>query len=154
MKRAIVALALSVFGFPAAANADCGEVSITQMNWASSAIVTEVSKFIMANGYGCDVTGVPSDTIPAVTSVAETGEPDIVTELWLNSAPAYSKLEKQGKVKTLGDVRRRCRGLVDSSLPGRRAPRAENHRGRAGQSRQGRRPVPQLYRRLEVPDHQ
>lgn len=104
MKRAIVALALSVFGFPAAANADCGEVSITQMNWASAAIVTEVSKFIMANGYGCDVTGVPSDTIPAVTSVAETGEPDIVTELWLNSAPAYSKLEKQGKVKTVGDV--------------------------------------------------
>jgi len=104
MRKLLAVLALSVFGFPAAANADCGEVSITQMNWASSAIVTEVSKFIMENGYGCDVTVVPSDTVPAVTSVAETGEPDIVTELWLNSAPSYTKLEEQGKVKTLGDV--------------------------------------------------
>lgn len=104
MKKLFVALTLGVLGFPAAANADCGEVSITQMNWASSAIVTEVSKFIMENGYKCEVTVVPSDTVPAVTSVAETGEPDIVTELWLNSAPLYTKLEQQGKVKTLGDV--------------------------------------------------
>ena len=36
-------------------------------------------------GYGCNVSVVQSDTVPAVTSVAENGEPDIVTELWLNS---------------------------------------------------------------------
>ncbi|MEQ9547395.1 MAG: ABC transporter substrate-binding protein [Marinobacter sp.] len=94
--------ALSVPGF---AQADCGEVSITEMNWASNTVVTSVAKFIMEQGYGCDVTVVPSDTIPAVTSVAENGEPDIVTELWLNSAgEAYLKLEEQGKVERLGKV--------------------------------------------------
>jgi glycine betaine/proline transport system substrate-binding protein len=87
------------------AQEDCGEVSITEMNWASAQVVTAVSAFLMENGYGCEVSVVPSDTVPAVTSVAENGEPDIVTELWLNSTgEAYSKLEEQGKVVRLGKV--------------------------------------------------
>jgi glycine betaine/proline transport system substrate-binding protein len=86
------------------ASADCGEVTITEMNWASSAIVTSVSKFLMEQGYGCSVKLVPSSTMPAVTSVAETGRPDIVTELWLTSAPAYLPLEEAGKVRTLANV--------------------------------------------------
>ena len=40
---------------PTAAKAECGEVSITEMNWASSQIITEVSKFLMEQGYGCTV---------------------------------------------------------------------------------------------------
>lgn len=89
----------------AQAQDQCGEVSITEMNWASAQIVTAVSEFLMENGYGCDVTVVPSDTVPAVTSVAENGEPDIVTELWLNSTgDAYEKLEEQGKVVRVNEV--------------------------------------------------
>ena len=102
LKSAALLCALSV---PVAAQADCGEVSITEMNWASNTVVTNVATFIMEQGYGCDVTIVPSDTVPAVTSVAENGEPDIVTELWLNSAgEAYLRLEEQGKVERLGKV--------------------------------------------------
>jgi glycine betaine/proline transport system substrate-binding protein len=86
------------------ARANCGEVSITEMNWASAAVVTNVAKFIMEQGYGCKVTAVPSDTVPAATSLAENGEPDIATEMWINSAPVYQKLEKQGKVKTISNV--------------------------------------------------
>jgi glycine betaine/proline transport system substrate-binding protein len=100
----LAAGALSLSG-PALAQNDCGEVSITEMNWASSQVVTSVASFIMEQGYGCEVAVVPSDTIPAVTSVAETGEPDIVTELWLNGAgEPYRKLEEQGKVVRLGKV--------------------------------------------------
>jgi glycine betaine/proline transport system substrate-binding protein len=87
------------------AQAECGEVSITEMNWASNTVVTNVATFIMEQGYGCDVTIVPSDTVPAVTSVAENGEPDIITELWLNSAgEAYLRLEEQGKVERVSKV--------------------------------------------------
>ena len=82
----------------------CGEVSITNMNWASSQVITAVSVFIMEQGYGCKVTKVPSATIPAVTSMAETNKPDIATEIWLNSAAIYPDLVKQGKVKTLTKV--------------------------------------------------
>ncbi|ARC87527.1 ABC transporter substrate-binding protein [Rhodovulum sp. MB263] len=98
-----IAAILAALAVPAMAKADCGEVSIAEMNWASSAVVTNVEKFLMEQGYGCSVTVVPSDTIPALTSIAENGEPDTVSELWLNSAgEAYTKLEAQGNVKRLG----------------------------------------------------
>lgn len=82
----------------------CGEVSITEMNWASSQVITAVAKFIMEQGYGCKVVNVPSATIPAVTSMAETNKPDIATEIWLNSAAIYPKIEAEGKVVTLTNV--------------------------------------------------
>ena len=85
--------------------AECGDVSITEMNWASSQIITEVSKFLMEQGYGCTVEKVPSATTTSVASLAENGEPDIVTELWLNSTgDVYQKLEADGKVERLAEV--------------------------------------------------
>jgi len=106
MKKFTSAALLCAAAIPGIAQAnECGEVSITEMNWASNTVVTNVAKFIMEQGYGCDVTIVPSDTVPAVTSVAENGEPDIVTELWLNSAgEAYLRLEEQGKIERLAKV--------------------------------------------------
>ncbi len=86
------------------AKAACGEVSITEMNWASSQIITEVSKFLMEQGYGCKVTKVPSATVTAAASLAENGKPDIATEMWVNSSPVYGRLEKEGKVTTVGKV--------------------------------------------------
>lgn len=90
---------------PSFAQANCGEVSITEMNWASASVVTNVAKFVMEQGYGCNVAVIPSDTVPAVTSIAENGEPDILTELWLNSTgEVYNELEQQGKIERLGKV--------------------------------------------------
>ncbi len=86
------------------ASADCGEVSITQMDWASARVVTAVAEFLMAQGYGCDVNVVPSSTVPALTSLAETGEPDILTEVWANSTPAYEGLLADGKLVELTHV--------------------------------------------------
>jgi glycine betaine/proline transport system substrate-binding protein len=74
---AVSALALT-FG-ATSAMAECGDVSITEMDWASSAVVTSVANFIMTQGYGCNVTIVPSSTVPALASLAETGEPDLLT---------------------------------------------------------------------------
>ena len=91
------------FAVPSMAKA-CGEVTITQMDWASATVVTSVSKFLMEQGYGCIVTTVPSSTPTALTSVAETGTPDILTELWVNTAPAYDALVAEGKLVELTDV--------------------------------------------------
>jgi glycine betaine/proline transport system substrate-binding protein len=82
----------------------CGDVTISEMNWASSQVVTAVAKFIMENGYGCKVKTVPSSTVPVVASLAETGKPDIATELWLNGAQALPKLIQGGKVVELNRV--------------------------------------------------
>ncbi|WP_320178981.1 ABC transporter substrate-binding protein [Roseovarius pacificus] len=84
---------------------DCGEVSIAEMNWASAQIVVAVSKFLLTQGYSCDVAVVPSDTTPAVTSLSENNEPDIVPEMWPNSAGvAYEKLKENGKIVELTSV--------------------------------------------------
>ena len=47
---------------------------------------------------------VPSSTVTAITSVTETGEPDILTEVWANSTPAYPGLLAEGKLVELADV--------------------------------------------------
>ena len=75
-----------------------------EMNWASATVVTEVAKFLMEEGYGCDVTKVPSSSVPALASVAETGEPDILTELWVSGTPSFNGLEAAGKVTALTAV--------------------------------------------------
>ncbi len=111
MKKTLFSIISTAFIFAAmsgpanaAAHSKCGEVSITEMNWASSQFITQVAKFLMEQGYGCKVTTVPSATVTAATSLAETGKPDIATEMWYNNAPVYEKIEKAGKVKTVANV--------------------------------------------------
>ncbi|SLN31819.1 glycine betaine transporter periplasmic subunit [Roseivivax jejudonensis] len=107
MRKLTLTTALTLLAAPALAQdgESCGEVSITEMNWASASVVTNVANFIMEQGYGCDVSIVPSDTVPAVTSVSENGEPDIVTELWTNSTgEVYQRLKDEGRVEELGAV--------------------------------------------------
>lgn len=89
---------------PMAMAADCGSVTITEMNWASASIVTSVSSFLLAQGYGCKVQVVPTSTVPALTSLAETGKPDILTEVWPAVADVYYTLEKQGKIVPVAKV--------------------------------------------------
>ena len=86
------------------AKADCGDVSVGAMGWASGESIASVAKFVLEVGYGCKVKIVPTDTVPAVTSLAENGKPDIVPEVWNNSAPAYGKLVAEGKVITASNV--------------------------------------------------
>lgn len=89
----------------AVAEDGCGEISMAEMNWASAKIVVAVSEFLLEQGYGCDVQVVPSDTTPAVTSLAENNEPDIVPEMWPNSAgDAYDKLKQGGQIVELTSV--------------------------------------------------
>ncbi|MBI6628784.1 ABC transporter substrate-binding protein [Pontibaca salina] len=105
MRKLAVLAAVGTFALPATALADCGDVSITEMTFSSAIITTEIASFIMEHGYGCTVTRVPSDTIPALTSLAENNEPNIVTELWVNSAgSAYDKLKADGVIEDLVKV--------------------------------------------------
>lgn len=86
------------------AAADCGEVSITEMDWASAAVVTSIANFLMTEGYGCTVNVIPTTTVPAITSVAETGEPDIITELWTSYTEVYDELVAEGKLVEMSKV--------------------------------------------------
>lgn len=121
----MVGAAVGLAALPATATTAhaCGEVSITEMNWASAQVVTRVSKFLMEQGYGCKVTVVPSATVTAAKSLAETGKPDIATELWLNGAAAVKKVMEEGKVIELTKV------LSDGGIEGWYIPKyiADKH---------------------------
>ena len=100
---AAVTLAVSSTGF-AGGHSGCGDVSIGAMGWASAESFAAISSFVLEQGYGCTVSVIPTDTVPAVTSLAENNEPDIVLEVWRNSAPAYPGLVEEGKVITASSM--------------------------------------------------
>lgn len=101
---ALAFLGVALVAHASPASAACGEVTITEMNWASAAVTTAIASFLMEQGYGCKVTKVPTSTVPALTSVAETGQPDILTEVWPGVANVYYKLVKEGKIVKVANV--------------------------------------------------
>lgn len=79
--------------------ADCGRVTIADMSWNSAAIIANLDKFILTEGYGCDAELVPTETMAAAASMLEKGQPDIAPEMWANSR--LEDLEKGVKDKIL-----------------------------------------------------
>ncbi|MFB9947306.1 ABC transporter substrate-binding protein [Rhizobium puerariae] len=77
--------AAGLYAFAGSAQAECGSVSVAEMNWASAGIAANVDKIILEKGYGCTVRLVTGDTIPTFTSMNEKGQPDIAPEFWVNS---------------------------------------------------------------------
>ena len=61
-------------------------LTVANMNWASANLMAEVDKFILENGFGCEVELVEGATMPTFTSMAEKGEPDVAPEFWANAA--------------------------------------------------------------------
>ncbi|MCJ8322579.1 MAG: ABC transporter substrate-binding protein [Rhizobiales bacterium] len=85
------------------ASADCGKVSIADMNWNSATLFANVDKYILEKGYGCDVELVVGDTVATGTSMTEKGEPDIAPELWTNSfAAALEKGIEENRLRRAG----------------------------------------------------
>ena len=78
--------AVGMFAFAGSANAaECGKVTIANMNWASAEVLANIDAMILKAGYGCDAEMVAGDTQPTLTSMIEKGEPDVAPEAWINS---------------------------------------------------------------------
>lgn len=101
-----ILLALGLLGWNAGkATAACGRVTIADMNWASAELAAYVDKFILENGYGCDVDLVPGDTMPTTASMTEKAEPDIAPEIWMNSVrQVINKAVDEGRLKIAGEI--------------------------------------------------
>jgi len=85
--------------------ADCGKVTIGEMNWDSARVIANLEKFILEVGYGCEVELVQTTTVPAMTSMVEKGEPDIVSEIWINSVrESLDKGVAEGRIVSAGNV--------------------------------------------------
>ena len=85
MKRLLLA-ALMVSGSALSSHAaDCGKVTIADMNWNSATLIANVEKVMLEYGFGCEAELVPGDTMPTGASMTEKGEPDIAPEFWSNA---------------------------------------------------------------------
>jgi len=96
-----------MLGFSAswAVAADCGKVTIGEMNWSSAQVIANVEKFVLEAGYGCQVAIIQTSTVPAMTSMTEKGEPEIASEIWSNSVKAsLDKAIAEGRLVSAGNV--------------------------------------------------
>ena len=66
---------------------DCGDVTISNMNWQSAEVIANIDKIILTEGYGCNAELIVGDTVPTLTSMIEKGEPDIAPEGWVDLQP-------------------------------------------------------------------
>ena len=64
--------------------ADCGKVTIADMNWASASMMAHVDKAIL-EAMGCEVELVVGATMTTWASMDATGEPDVAPEIWANA---------------------------------------------------------------------
>ncbi|MBT5911172.1 MAG: ABC transporter substrate-binding protein [Rhodospirillaceae bacterium] len=81
----ILAAATTKLWMPDNTRSACGNITISEMNWASAQLMANVDKIILQKGYGCNTEIVPGDTMPTFTSMSEKGRPDIAPELWINA---------------------------------------------------------------------
>lgn len=86
MKRIVVTLsAIAVMALSSQAQAACGSVTISDMNWPSASLLANIDKMIIEHGFGCKAEVVPGDTMPTGASMTEKGEPSIAPEFWANN---------------------------------------------------------------------
>lgn len=98
LTASLVAIGTSLFSTQSL-GADCGRVTIADMNWSSATLMANIDQFILSEGYGCDAELIPGDTMPTGASMLEKGEPDIAPEMWANSM--LKALEKGVEEKRL-----------------------------------------------------
>ena len=104
MKKLLATLAVgaAALALSQGAQAACGPVVISNMNWASAELLANVDKIILSKGYGCEASLVPGDTMPTFTSMNEKGQPDVAPELWANFLrDPLGKAMKEGRLHTL-----------------------------------------------------
>lgn len=86
-----------------ASAAECGTVTIASMNWQSAEVLSNLDKFILNEGYGCEAEITVGDTVPTITSMAEKGQPDIAPEAWIDLLPdVVKKGTEEGRIVQVG----------------------------------------------------
>ena len=89
MKKILASAAIAsitmTLGSVANAQEDCGAVTMAEFNWASGELLANVDKFILEEGYGCEVELIVGGTAPIFASMNEKGVPEIAGEQWVNA---------------------------------------------------------------------
>jgi len=85
MKKLLATAAIATIGMGGTAMAEeCGDITMAEFNWASAELLANVDKFILEEGYGCDVELIVGGTSSIFASMDGKGEPMIAGEQWVN----------------------------------------------------------------------
>ncbi|MGB1236566.1 MAG: glycine betaine ABC transporter substrate-binding protein [Pseudomonadales bacterium] len=71
--------------------AQCGTLTIAEMDWASAGFAANLDKIILEEGYGCKVELVPGATNTTFASMEAKGQPDVAPEFWSNGVAVRLK---------------------------------------------------------------
>jgi len=83
----------------------CGDISIATMNWTSAEVLAQIDGIVLTAGFGCNVTQTRGDIAATLESLAATGKPDIIPEVWVTTAqPLMDSLENAGDIVIAGEV--------------------------------------------------
>ena len=109
-KKAPLAMLLTMASFSSFAaentfTAECGSVTIADMNLGSATLVANIDAFILEHGYDCDVEIVPGNSTITAASMIEKNTPDIAPEFWTNQIRAtLAKGGEEGRIVVAGDL--------------------------------------------------
>lgn len=84
LKKLFVLFVFASFLSSPAQAADCGKITISEMNWPSAEFLANLDKVILEEAFGCNVELVPGSTVTTFASMESKAEPDIAPELWTN----------------------------------------------------------------------
>lgn len=108
MLRSVLTSTIAIAGAMAlagTASANCGKITIAEMNWASAEFMANLDKIILEEGYGCDVDLIAGATMTTFASMDEKGEPDVAPELWANAVRnPLAKAEQEGRLIKVNDT--------------------------------------------------
>ncbi|RWB66280.1 glycine betaine ABC transporter substrate-binding protein [Mesorhizobium sp.] len=101
MKRLLTAASILLplaIGARPAFPAECGNITIADVVSQSSDFLTNLDKLILNTGYGCKAEVTQGGTVPSITSLIEKGEPNVVSEAWIDlTGPLVPKGVSEGR---------------------------------------------------------
>jgi len=110
-QRVCAAVTLALAGFTGAVHAQSAPrceldrpILFGGMNWESNLVMVEIERFILEKGYGCRTQVLSIESVMALVAL-ESGDLDIIAELWINSLKdAWNAAAASGKVQGLGSL--------------------------------------------------
>ncbi|WP_075291407.1 ABC transporter substrate-binding protein [Pararhizobium arenae] len=106
LKYTLLATALMLGGSMTGANAAsyCGDgktVTFAGIDWESGALITEVMKTILANGYDCQVDSIPGNSVTLEQATAN-NDVQIFAEEWIGRSDVWNNAAAAGQVVSVG----------------------------------------------------
>lgn len=78
-------------------------VKFAGITWESGAFITEIMRYVMEKGYGCQTDAIPGNTVTMEAALAN-NDIQIFAEEWIGRSDAWNDAYKAGKVKAVGKI--------------------------------------------------